>query len=45
MALRLSRLFGDSAEFRLKAQHAGALWDFEQRYREQLSQIKPLNAT
>lgn len=30
MALRLSRFFGDSPEFRLSAQHAWDLWDSEQ---------------
>jgi addiction module HigA family antidote len=32
MALRLSRLFGDSPEFRLSAQHAWDMWDSEQRF-------------
>ncbi len=44
MALRLSRLFGNSPEFLLNAQHAWDLWDFEQRFRNELSQIQPLNA-
>ena len=44
MALRLSRLFGNSPEFWLNAQHACDLWDSEQRFRKELSQIKPLNA-
>ena len=43
MALRLSRLFGNSPEFRLNAQHAWDLWDSEQRFQEELSQIQPLN--
>jgi antitoxin HigA-1 len=43
MALRLSRLFGNSPEFWLNAQHAWDLWDSEQRFREVLSQIQPLN--
>lgn len=44
MALRLSRLFGNSPEFWLKAQHAWDLWDSEQRYRKELSRIHPINA-
>ena len=44
MALRLSRLFGISPEFWLKAQHAWDLWDSEQRYRKELSRIDPINA-
>ncbi len=31
MALRFSRLFGNSAEFWLQAQHARDLWDSEKR--------------
>ena len=44
MALRLSRLFGNSPEFWLNAQHARDLWDSEQRFGKELSQIQPLNA-
>jgi plasmid maintenance system antidote protein VapI len=44
MALRLSLLFGNSPEFWLNAQHAWDLWDSEQRFREELSEIRPLNA-
>ena len=44
MALRLSRLFGNSPEFWLNAQHAFDLWDSEQRFHKELSQIQPLNA-
>ena len=44
MALRLSRLFGNSPEFWLNAQHAWDLWDSEKRYRKELSQIQPMNA-
>lgn len=44
MALRLSRLFGNSPEFWLNAQHSWDLWDSEQRFHEELSQIQPLNA-
>lgn len=45
MALRLSRLFGNSPEFWLNAQHARDLWDSEQRFKKELDQIQPLNAT
>jgi len=44
MALRLSRLFGNSAEFWLNAQRARDLWESEQRYRKELSRIHPLDA-
>ena len=44
MALRLSRLFGNSPEFWLNAQHAWDLWDSEQRFHKELAQIQPLNA-
>ncbi len=44
MALRLARLFGNSSEFWLNAQHAWDLWDSEQRFRNELSEIRPLNA-
>jgi addiction module HigA family antidote len=44
MALRLSRLFGNSPEFWLNAQHSWDLWDSEQRFCKELSQIQPLNA-
>ncbi len=44
MALRLSRLFCNSPEFWLNVQHAWDLWDSEQRYSKELSQIQPLNA-
>ncbi len=44
MALRLSRLFGNSPEFWLNVQHSWDLWDSEQRYSKELSQIKTLNA-
>lgn len=44
IALRLSRLFGNSPEFWLNAQHAWDLWDSEQRSHKELSQIKPLHA-
>jgi len=44
MALRLSRLFGNSPDFWLNAQHSRDLWESEQRYHKELSQIQPLNA-
>jgi addiction module HigA family antidote len=42
MALRLSRLFGNSPEFWLNAQRAVDLWDAEQAVGDQLERIKPL---
>lgn len=42
MALKLSRLFGNSPEFWLNAQHARDLWELEQQYRDELAQIEPL---
>jgi addiction module HigA family antidote len=44
MALRLSRLFGNSPEFWMAAQAARDIWEAEQRHGEKLSQIKPLRA-
>ena len=44
MALRLSRLFGNSCEFWLSAQDSRDLWECEQHYHEELSRISPLNA-
>jgi len=44
MALRLSRLFGNSPEFWLNAQHARDLWESEHYYKKELSQIQPVNA-
>ena len=44
MALRLSRLFGNSPEFWLNAQNAKDLWDSEHRYQEELSRIRKLSA-
>ena len=43
MALRLSRLFGNSPEFWLNAQHARDLWESEQHFQEELKKIHPLN--
>jgi len=45
MALRLSRLFGNSSEFWLSAQDSSDLWKSEQRYHKDLSRILPLNPT
>ena len=42
MALRLSRLFGNSAAFWLNAQQARDLWEWERRSREELMVIQPL---
>lgn len=44
MALRLSRLFGNSPEFWLNVQHSWDLWDLRHRYSAELSRIRPLNA-
>ena len=44
MALRLSRLFGNSPEFWLNAQHARDLWESEHHYSKELSRILPLHA-
>jgi len=44
MALRLSRLFGNSPEFWLNVQHARDIWESEQQYAKELNQIKPLTA-
>jgi addiction module HigA family antidote len=43
MALRLSRLFGNSPEFWLNAQRARDLWESEQRHRDELAEIQPLH--
>ena len=44
MALRLSRLFGNSPEFWLNVQHARDLWESEKQIRKELTTIRPLNA-
>jgi len=44
MALRLSRLFGNSPQFWLNAQNARDLWELEQNYKKELKQIQPLEA-
>ncbi len=45
MALRLSRLFGNSAEFWLNAQRAVALWDAEQAAGPEIKRVEPLTAS
>ncbi len=45
MALRLSRLFGNSAAFWLNAQQSRDLWEAEQKYHPQIVQIQPIYAT
>ena len=42
MALRLSRLFGNSAEFWMNAQRAVDLWDAAQAIKDEVVRIKPL---
>jgi antitoxin HigA-1 len=42
MALRLSRLFGNSAEFWLNAQRAVDLWEAAQAIKTEVQRIKPL---
>jgi addiction module HigA family antidote len=42
MAIRLSRLFGNSAEFWMNAQRAVDLWDALQAVKEEVARIKPL---
>jgi addiction module HigA family antidote len=42
MALRLSRLFGNSPEFWLNAQRSVDLWDAAQAIRADVARIKPL---
>jgi addiction module HigA family antidote len=44
MALRLSRLFGNSPEFWLNAQCTRDLWESEKRFKKELNKIHPLNA-
>lgn len=43
MALRLSQLFGNSAEFWLNAQRAVDLWDTTQELKREGAHIKPLS--
>jgi plasmid maintenance system antidote protein VapI len=42
MALRLARLFGNSAEFWLNAQRAVDLWDAAQAIKHDVRRIKPV---
>ena len=42
MALRLARLFGNSAEFWLNAQRAVDLWDAAKAIKAEVRRIKPL---
>ncbi len=42
MALRLSRLFGNSPQFWLNAQNARDLWETEQQYKPTLDRIEQL---
>ena len=42
MALRLSRLFGNSPEFWLNAQRAVDLWDAAKAIKSRVERIKPL---
>jgi plasmid maintenance system antidote protein VapI len=42
MALRISRLFGNSPEFWLNAQRAVDLWDAARAIKAQVERIKPL---
>ena len=44
MALRLSRLFGNSPEFWLNAQRAVDLWEAARNIKGQINHISPLNA-
>jgi len=44
MALRLSRLFGNSPDFWLNAQRAVDLWEVEQQHGTALKKIRPLAA-
>lgn len=44
MALRLSRLFGNSVEFWLNAQRAVDLWEADKAIRKDVRCIRPLSA-
>jgi addiction module HigA family antidote len=44
MALRLSRLFGNTPEFWLNAQRAIDLWDAARNIKDKIERISPLNA-
>ncbi|MBI1785575.1 HigA family addiction module antidote protein [Candidatus Sumerlaeota bacterium] len=43
MALRLSRVFGNSPEFWLNAQRAVDLWDASRAFKTQAERIRPLS--
>ncbi len=43
MAIRLGRLFGNSAEFWLNAQRAVDLWEANQALKSEVAKIRPLN--
>jgi len=43
MALRLSRLFGNSPEFWLNAQRAVDLWDAARNIESEIERISPLS--
>jgi antitoxin HigA-1 len=45
MALRLTRLFGNSVAFRLNAQQARDLSELERGYHDELLRIQPLPAS
>ena len=44
MSIRLSCLFGNSAEFWLNAQRAVDLWEAKERLKSEVARIQPLNA-
>lgn len=44
MAVRLARLFGNSAEFWLNAQRAVDLWEAKRALTDEVAKIRPLNA-
>jgi antitoxin HigA-1 len=44
MALRLSRLFGNTAEFWLNAQRAVDLWEAAEALKDDVARIRPLDA-
>lgn len=44
MALRLSRLFGNTAEFWLNAQRSVDLWEAAQAIKSEIDRIDPLSA-
>ena len=44
MAMRLSRLFGNSPEFWLNAQRTIDLWKAQKEKKREIERIKPLNA-